>query len=198
MNPYLPMTLWGYVKELFGLYLLVENAKVLMRGALGRPKITNYKGEPKNTIPTSEYAKIKWNSRAYLAIYLGLAAWAVAGQTWVPVIYVVLPRLIGQPGLQFFAIPQHAEMQADVTDMRLSTRTWRTHPIVHFFQWNMAYHLEHHLYTRVPFHALPRLHALVRDNTPAPARGTLAAHAEIFRAILRRVRAKRAAGQLAA
>ncbi len=198
MNPYLPMTLWGYVKELLGLYLFVANAKVLVRGALGRPEVTDYKGVPRNTIPKSEYAKIKWNSRAYLAIYLGLVVWAVAGQTWVPVIYVIVPRLIGNPALQLFAIPQHAEMQADVTDMRLSTRTWRTHPIVHFFQWNMAYHLEHHLYPTVPFHALPRLHALVRDKTPAPAPGTFAAHAEIIRAILRRGRANRAAGQLAA
>lgn len=198
MNPYLPMTLWGYVKELLGLYLFVANAKVLVRGALGRPEVTDYKGAPKNSIPQSEYAKIKWNSRAYLAIYLGLVVWAVAGQTWVPVIYVFLPRLIGNPALQLVAIPQHAEMRADVTDLRLSTRTWRTHPIVNFFQWNMAYHLEHHLYPMVPFHALPGLHALVRDKTPTPAPGMFAAHAGIIRAILRRGRANRAAGQLAA
>ena len=45
-------------------------------GARGRPEITDYQGQPKDTIPEIEYAKIKWNSRAYLAIYGGLALWA--------------------------------------------------------------------------------------------------------------------------
>ena len=198
MNPYLPMTLWGYVKELSGLYLFIENAKVLVRGALGKPKITDYQGKPQNTIPAVEVPKLMWNSRLYLAVYGGLALWAILGQTWIPVIYFFLPRLIGQIWLQAGAIPQHAEMQADVADLRLSTRTWRTHPIVHFFQWNMAYHLEHHLYPTVPFHALPKLHAAVRDRTPAPAPGTIAVHVEILRAILRRGRARGATDGVAA
>ncbi|MEY2741454.1 MAG: hypothetical protein RL283_1556, partial [Actinomycetota bacterium] len=44
---------------------------------------------------------------------------------------------------------------------------------------NMNYHLEHHMFPSVPFHALPRLHALVRDQLPAPFPSIAAAYRAI-------------------
>jgi fatty acid desaturase len=33
-----------------------------------------------------------------------------------------------------------------------------------WFTWNMPYHVEHHAYPSVPFHALPKLNAIVDDR----------------------------------
>ena len=33
---------------------------------------------------------------------------------------------------------------------------------------NMNYHVEHHMFPMVPYHALPRLHALIRHDLPPP------------------------------
>ena len=35
--------------------------------------------------------------------------------------------------------------------------------------WNMNYHIEHHLYPSIPFHALPALNAAIRDQLPEPS-----------------------------
>jgi len=36
----------------------------------------------------------------------------------------------------------------------------------------MNFHLEHHMFPLVPYHALPKLHVLIKDDTPRPT-GTL-------------------------
>ena len=33
-----------------------------------------------------------------------------------------------------------------------------------WFAWNMPYHVEHHAYPSVPFHALPKLNRIVADQ----------------------------------
>ena len=37
-----------------------------------------------------------------------------------------------------------------------------------YLYWNMGYHIEHHMFPMVPYHNLPKLHALVKDDMPAP------------------------------
>ena len=41
-------------------------------------------------------------------------------------------------------------------------------PIHRYLYWNMNYHLEHHMFPLVPYHRLPKLHALVKDDCPMP------------------------------
>jgi fatty acid desaturase len=43
----------------------------------------------------------------------------------------------------------------------------------------MSFHIEHHLYPTVPFFALPKLNALLRDHLPEPG-GILSATGYIF------------------
>jgi fatty acid desaturase len=40
-------------------------------------------------------------------------------------------------------------------------------PVSRWIYWNMNYHVEHHMFPMVPYHALPRLHALIKRR-PAP------------------------------
>jgi fatty acid desaturase len=52
----------------------------------------------------------------------------------------------------------------------------------------MNYHIEHHLYPAVPFHALPKLNDQIRNELPTPAHGVLTANIEILSAIARQAR----------
>jgi Na+-transporting NADH:ubiquinone oxidoreductase subunit F len=42
-----------------------------------------------------------------------------------------------------------------VLDHRLNCRTVYMNPIHRFLYWNMNYHVEHHMFPLVPYHALP-------------------------------------------
>lgn len=65
------------------------------------------------------------------------------------------------------------------------TRTVETPAPVRFFLWNMNYHAEHHAWPAVPWHALPRVHALVRAHIDA-APGYLGVHRRVVSAIVDR------------
>jgi len=64
------------------------------------------------------------------------------------------------------------------------TRTVETLAPVRYFLWNMNYHAEHHAWPAVPWHALPRVHALVRSHVDE-APGYLALHREVFAGVVR-------------
>ena len=56
----------------------------------------------------------------------------------------------------------------DVLDHRLNTRTVYMNPFSRFLYWNMNYHVEHHMFPMVPYHALPALHEEIKDDLPPP------------------------------
>ena len=64
-------------------------------------------------------------------------------------------------------LTQHSGLADDVTDHRLNSRTVYMNPISRFVYWNMNYHVEHHMFPMVPFHALPALHAEIKARPPA-------------------------------
>jgi fatty acid desaturase len=74
-------------------------------------------------------------------------------------------------------------MNQNVYDHRQNSRSMTNSWLSRMLYWNMNYHIEHHLYPSVPFHALPALNAAIRDQLPEPSPGLLAAHAEILRTI---------------
>jgi fatty acid desaturase len=63
---------------------------------------------------------------------------------------------------------QHAGLAENVLDHRLNTRTVYMNPISRFIYWNMNYHIEHHMFPMVPYHALPRLHEVIKADLPPP------------------------------
>ena len=48
----------------------------------------------------------------------------------------------------------------------------------------MNYHVEHHAYPALPFHALPKAHGLIRDKIAVRAPGYLAVHWGFLRRLL--------------
>jgi len=64
----------------------------------------------------------------------------------------------------------------------------RMNPVFRFLYWNMNYHVEHHMFPMVPYHALPALHAEVRHDMPVPYPSTIAAYREILPTLWRQLR----------
>ena len=95
------------------------------------------------------------------------------------------PRIYGTWHMFLTGMIQHGGLAEDVLDHRLNSRTCLMNPVSGWIYWNMNYHVEHHMFPMVPYHALPRLHALIRDDLPAPTSSIPAAFAEMVPAILR-------------
>jgi fatty acid desaturase len=73
----------------------------------------------------------------------------------------------------------HIGMQSDTPDYRLSSRTFMLNPIARFLYWNMNFHIDQHMYTKVPCYRLPALHARIGCDLPPAPRGLLATWREI-------------------
>ncbi len=58
-------------------------------------------------------------------------------------------------------------------------------PVLRFLYWNMNYHIEHHLYPNVPFHALPKLREKIKDQLPPPSKGLMATWGEILPTLIK-------------
>jgi MocE subfamily Rieske [2Fe-2S] domain protein len=57
-----------------------------------------------------------------------------------------------------------------------------------FLYWNMNYHIEHHMFPLVPYHNLPKLHELVKDDMPKRYSGLWACWKEIIPTIFKQVK----------
>ena len=111
-------------------------------------------------IPVDRQAAVVRESRAYVAVYALLLAGSVALQSAVLLWAWVLPLFIGQCFLRPYLLSEHTGCGRDRSAYD-NTRTTHTNALVRWFAWNMPYHVEHHAYPSVPFHALPHLHAMV-------------------------------------
>ena len=136
--------------------------------------------DARDFIPDDELPKLKWESRAYIAILAGTAAWCVAIGSIVPALYIGLPTIYGAWLMVFFAITQHAGMREDVLDHRFNSRTVYMNPVFRFLYSNMNYHVEHHIFPTVPYYALPALHEEVKEYLAPPTRSTVAAYRQIL------------------
>jgi fatty acid desaturase len=126
-------------------------------------------------------------ARAHLAIYLAVAAISVAAGSPAVLLVWFLPFLLGQAFLQPYLLAEHTGCP-HARDSLTNTRTMLTWAPVRLFAWNMPFHAEHHAYPAVPFHALPRLHARVRDRLANVEPGYLAATATVNRYLFARER----------
>ena len=134
----------------------------------------------RESVPASELPAVFRNARLFLSSYvviIGVSAWM---QTWLPVCLLLLPRAIGAPVHGILRITQHGALATGVKDHRLTTRTMHLNPLLRFFYCNMNYHVEHHMFPMVPFHALKALHERVKDQMPVPSKGVTGAMAEVF------------------
>ena len=127
-------------------------------------------------------------ARIWLAIYAAVIATAIGTGSILPLMLIGLPRLYGAWHHVMTGLLQHLGLAENVTDHRLNTRTVLMNPFSRFIYLNMNYHLEHHLFTMVPYYRLPELHALVRGQLPPPDRSILAAYRRLVPVLLKQLR----------
>jgi fatty acid desaturase len=139
-------------------------------------------------IPEAERAKVYLVARVWVAIYAVIIGSCFYWGTLLPAMLVGLPSFYGGGLLLVFGLTQHAGLAEDVLDHRLNCRTVYMNPIFRFLYWNMNYHIEHHMFPMVPYHALPTLHAELKADMPPPYPSVLAAYREIVPALLRQAK----------
>ncbi len=155
----------------------------LVRHATG--KVTNTE---KTFIPKSEFSKIYRNARIVVTIYALIIVSAIVLQSWIPIFLFILPQFFGTWLMIIHNTTQHAGLAENVLDHRLNCRTVYMNPVSRFIYWNMNYHVEHHMFPLVPYHALPKLHELVKDDCPPAYPSIYSAWSEILPTLLRQVK----------
>ena len=136
-------------------------------------------------IPEAERWRVAWGARAGLCLVAALIGCCLAVGSVLPAMFVGLPSIYGGFLGRLFGLTQHAGLAEDVLDHRLNSRTVYMNPIFRFLYWNMNYHVEHHLFPLVPYHALPRLHDATKAYCPPPYTSFWAAFREIVPTLLR-------------
>lgn len=175
-----PMNLKGWLLEVSGIGLVIYEGKLFIQLALGK-----FSAEVLDYTPASELDKLKSGARWFVAGYLAIAIAILAGADWLWY-YLVLPRIVGGIVMLLFTLVQHVEMEEDQLDIRRSTRSCKTNWLGRFLYMNMNYHIEHHLYPTVPFHALPALNKEVKDQLPEPDPGFIRTNLEVLSIVTRR------------
>jgi fatty acid desaturase len=176
----LPIRWFTVLLNVIGYSQIRSEIPKIVLNALGRMD-----AEEKTFIPESEWPRMFREARAWLAIYAALIALCVIEGTALPLLFIGLPSLYGAWLYSFFGMTQHAGLPENVTDHRLNCRTVYMNPVFRFLYWNMNYHLEHHMFPMVPYHALPQLHEAIKADCPPPYASTLEAYAEIIPTLIR-------------
>jgi len=136
-------------------------------------------------IPVRKMPQARLEAQAYTLAYLAIFGWSIATQSWLPVLMLLLPRIFGSPTHGVIVATQHIGLAQNIRNHRNTTRTMYLNPLLRVLYWNMNYHIEHHMYVQIPFHAMPALHRAVKKQCPEPTRGILGALREIAKTINR-------------
>ena len=139
-------------------------------------------------VPESEHAAMIRNARALFLAHAAVFAWAAASASWLPLMLLFFPRMYGAWLHELCVKVQDGGLEINVYDHRRNSRTVLMGPVLRFLYWNMNYHIEHHLFPSVPFHALAKARAAVAHEMPPPVRGLGRACREAFTVFARQQR----------
>ncbi len=169
--------------NVFGLLDVPEALARMMSHARGR--LTD---EEADYVRPTDVSKVARVARIWLGVYgLVLLSCVVAGSI-LPLMLVGLPRLYGAWHHVMTGVLQHLGLAENVTDHRLNTRTVLMNPVSRFIYLNMNYHLEHHMFTMVPYYNLPRLHRLIAADVPPPEPSIAAAFGRLIPVLRKQLR----------
>src|SRR5690606_36465742 len=118
-----------------------------------------------------QHRQVVIEARVYLLIFLAIVVACLLSGSILPALFVGLPSLYGLGLVLLTGVLQHVGLPEDVLDLRLNSRTVYMNPLLRFLYWNLNYHLDHHMFPGVPYHALPALHAEIRHDCPPANRG---------------------------
>ena len=136
-------------------------------------------------VPEREINKCRASARIHVSIWIISAGASLYFNSWLPLLYIVLPVFYGNTLRVAFGLTQHSGLQENIKDHRYSTRTVILNPIFSFLYWHMEYHIEHHMFPTVPSYNLPKLYTMIKDQTPPAKKGLWGAYSEIIPAIIK-------------
>ncbi len=131
-------------------------------------------------VPDGQAKSAILTARIWIGIYCVTLIGAVEMGSILPLMLIGLPRLYGAWHHVLTGLLQHGGLAENVTDHRANTRTVMMNPISRFIYWNMNYHIEHHMFLMVPYHALPQLHERIKHDLPKPNPSILDGYREMW------------------
>ena len=170
-----PMKVRSPLKDCFGLTSNPPETKKILLNIAGR-----FTADELEYLPENEKGKVIVTARSYVVIWLAVAASCVALRSLEPLMFVILPSFYGKWLLVAYGVTQHGGLAEDTLDHRLNSRSVRMNRVHRYLYWNMNFHMEHHMFPTVPFHALPGLHQSIKDDLPPVYPGFRAAYREIW------------------
>ncbi len=183
INVMRPPDLAALILNFFGILDVYHAMIDMVRNSLGIVS-----AEEKTFIPESEQPKAIRVARIWLAIYVVTIIACFWFGSILPAVLIGLPRLYGAWHHVMTGLLQHGGLADNVTEHRLNSRTVYMNPVSRFIYWNMNYHVEHHMFPMVPYHALPALHAMIKHDLPPPNPSIWAGYREMVPAFLRQLR----------
>jgi MocE subfamily Rieske [2Fe-2S] domain protein len=136
-------------------------------------------------LPKSEYKTVILKARIYVSIYLLVIAASIIYSTILPLLFIGISTFVGSWLMPIYGLTQHAGLAENVLDHRLNCRTVYMNRVNRFLYWNMNYHVEHHMFPLVPYHALPKLHEAIKSDCPPAYTGIVNAFREIIPAVIK-------------
>jgi len=163
---------WDTVKQLFNMFRYV---------------VVGVNQEEASFVPRREYASVRIIAAIWLVIFLATVSAALLMGSILPFMLLFGPAILGSWHYIITGLLQHTGMADNVIDHRLNSRTVYMNPISRFIYWNMNYHVEHHMFPMVPYHALPALHATIQNDLPRANTSMLDGMVEVIRALRRQL-----------
>ena len=142
----------------------------------------------KECIPEKERSTCRKFARLHVSLWFIIIIMSLITQSWLPVLYFLLPTFYGKTLIALFALAQHTGLEENIKDHCYSTRTMYLNPIFSFLYWHMEYHIEHHMYPTVPSYNLKKLHNIIKNQMPEAKKGLWGAYSEIIPAIFKQVK----------
>ena len=178
-----PANLPKLISNFFNIMALRGYVKGVFRHLTGK-----LSPEERTFIPETERGRLMFRAWIYLLIYASVIGLAIYSGSFLPLMFIGLPSFYGAWLMVVYGYTQHAGLAENVLDHRLNTRTVYMNPINRYLYWNMGYHLEHHMFPLVPYHALGKLHELIKADSPPPYHGLVEAYREIIPTVVRQAK----------
>jgi fatty acid desaturase len=156
-----------------GIVQLVRRIRLLLRHAVTGRVVAPW-------VPETKRALVVREARAYAAFYVVLLVASLALSSTFLLWTWLLPLFVGQLFLRPYLYAEHTGCEHTRSAYE-NTRTTYTGDLMRWFTWNMPYHVEHHAYPSVPFHALPKLNAVIADRIAYRGEGYRAVTHETWR-----------------